>query len=383
MKLWPHQKEALLRLHNGSLLVGGTGSGKSMTALAYYIATNIKRLYIITTAKKRDSEDWNREATKLGITELVVDSWNNIKKYVGISQSLFIFDEQRVVGYGVWTKSFLKITKKNQWILLSATPADTWMDLVPVFIANGFYRNKTQFVREHVDYAPYIRYPKIVGYRNEEKLKRLRREIFVLMPHEKTTNVYILTIKVKHDKNLLQWTIKNQWNPFTNKPTKSMAEEVAVSRRIINSHPSRAIELVKIQERVQKLIIFYNFNHELEILRTWFTPLTDVGEYNGHNHQPIPTSDNWVYLVQYKSGSEAWECFSTNHMAFYSLTYSYREMIQSRGRIDRHNTHYEDLYYYELMSNSYLDVAIKRAFTNKKNFNIHMLKQKQRKTQML
>ena len=376
MKLWPHQRDALSKLHNGAILVGGTGSGKSLTALSYVKLKESMPLYVITTAKKRDEGDWEREAAKLGVSDLVVDSWNNIKKYVGVFSSFFIFDEQRVVGYGVWTKSFIKITQKNKWILLSATPADTWMDLVPVFIANGFYKNKTHFVREHVNYAPYLTFPKIVGYRNELKLESHKEQVFVSMPFKRHTTSHINEIKVGYESIFVKEIVKTQWNPFTDLPIDSIAEEVSVIRQIINRHPTRAFALMKIYEIAKRLIIFYNFNFELEILKTWFEPLTVVAEQNGFKHQPVPTGDNWVYLIQYKSGSEAWECFTTNHMAFYSLTYSYRTMIQAMGRIDRHNTHYKDLYYYKLLSKSYLDVSVMRAFNAKKDFNIRMLKTK-------
>ena len=380
MELWNHQKEALNKLHNGSVLVGATGSGKSLTALSYYKMTlgdlikSPEALYIITTAKKRDEGDWEREAHKLDITELVVDSWNNIKKHISVSDALFIFDEQRVVGSGAWVKSFIKITRKNEWILLSATPADTWMDLIPVFIANRFYRNKTQFIREHVIYAPYVTFPKIIGYRDESKLRKYKDRVFVLMSVEKHTTSHVTRIKVEYNNELLKQFLKTQWNPFTDKPIKNFPEETATARKIINYHPSRIFALLKVHELVEKLIIFYNFNFELEILRTWFGPRTVVGEWNGFKHQPVPESSSWVYLVQYMSGSEAWECFTTNHMAFYSLNYSYRMTTQARGRIDRHNTSYTDLYYYELVSDSYLDKAVVTAFENKKNFNIRMLK---------
>ena len=385
MELWDHQRKARDKLQNGSVLVGNTGSGKSLTALSYYVESvgKICALYIITTAKKRDGKDWEREVDRLmgpNIKKLIVDSWNNIKKYIGVSDAFFIFDEQRVVGSGVWVKSFIKITKKNQWILLSATPADTWMDLIPVFVANGFYKNRTAFIREHVIYAPYVTFPKIIGYRSESKLKRYRDLVFVLMFIKRHTDSHTSRIKVSYNDVLVKEVLKTQWNPFTNKPIENFPQEVSIVRQIINRHPSRVFELLKIQEKVKKLIIFYNFNFELFALRLWFKTRTVVAEYNGWKHQEVPDGDDWVYLVQYHSGSEAWECFTTNHMAFYSLHYSYRKIKQARGRINRHNTHYTDLYYYELVTDSYLDKAIMIAFGQKKDFNINMLKS--RKTQL-
>jgi len=380
MELWAHQTDALTELHNGSVLVGGTGSGKSRTALAYYNKVldgrevSSKTLYVITTAKKRDDGDWGREAGIMGVDSLVVDSWNNIKKYTKVKDSFFIFDEQRVVGYGVWTKSFLKIARKNLWILLSATPADVWTDLIPVFIANGFYKNKTEFNRLHVIFAPYVRYPKIIGYQNEKLLTAYKNRVFTIMEDQRHTVQHILKVPVEYNEELVKEVLRTQWNPFGNKPVDNLMQEVYILRRIINSHPSRVLALLEIQEIAKRLIIFYNFNFELEILKTWFGYRTLVAEHNGHRHDPLPEGDSWAYLVQYNSGSEAWECFTTNHMAFYSLNYSYRSRHQARGRIDRHNTLFTDLYYYELVSDSFLDKAILTAFEGKKNFNIRMLK---------
>lgn len=89
-------------------------------------------LCIITTARKRDTGEWDEELAHFYMStdpehdiyehKVVVDSWNNIGKYVGVKNAFFIFDEQRVVGKGAWVKSFYKITQNNEWILLSATP---------------------------------------------------------------------------------------------------------------------------------------------------------------------------------------------------------------------------------------------------------------------
>jgi len=375
IELWDHQRKALAKMHNRCVLVGGTGSGKSLTALSYYVESvgKARALYIITTARKRDDGDWKREAGSLGIKELEVDSWNNIKKYTKISGAMFILDEQRLLGSGVWVRSFYKIAKKNQWVLLSATPADTWMDLIPVFVANGFYRNRTEFITTHVRYAPYVTFPKITGFLDVPRLKEYRNKVFVLMPSKKHTTRHVHRIGVDYNTELIKFILKNEWNPFTNEPIDNLSAETSITRRVINMSPGRIMKLLEIQETVKRLIIFYNFNFELETLRLWFKWRTTVAEWNGWNHDPIPKTDDWVYLVQY-AAAEAWETFETNHMAFYSLNYSYRKMHQARGRIDRHNTPYTDLYYYELISDSYLDVAIQKAFGEKRDFNINMLK---------
>ena len=375
-KLLPHQLDALVSLDSGKVLYGGVGAGKSIVALAYYMENQAPRdIYVITTAKKRDSLEWQGEAAIFGIGEqyygtvagvLNVDSWNNIDKYIDIENAFFIFDEQRVVGHGAWVKNFLKIVPHNQWVLLSATPGDTWLDYAPLFIANGWYKNITQFKREHVVYAPYVRFPKVIRYLNEEKLERLRNELLVEMPYVSHTERILNYIPVQYDKELMDWIIKNRWNVFEDRPIVDMGELFRLMRMIVNSDSSRLEAVRFILKMHPKLIIFYNFDYELEILRNLEFA---VGEWNGHRKTPIPNADKWVYLVQYVAGSESWNCTETDTMVLYSLTYSYKNFIQSQGRIDRLDTPYTQLYYYILESNAPIDAAVKRALSDKKSFN--------------
>lgn len=377
-ELMPHQEEALQFLDNGKILYGGVGSGKSVTALAYYMKKETpKNVYVITTAKKRDSLEWLGDAAKFGIGRtpeatvagiLTVDSWNNIDRYCEIENAFFIFDEQRLVGYGAWVKSFLKISKRNRWILLSATPGDSWMDYAPVFIANGWYKNITDFKREHVLYEPYIRFPKIKGYINTARLERLRTAILVEMPYLSHTERIINFMDVGYDKEMLKKVAKERWNDLEGRPLKDVSELWRYMRMIVNSDPSR-LETIRLLMTIHpKLIIYYNFDYELQILRGLMF-YTEVAEWNGHRHQPLPTSDSWVYLVQYAAGAEGWNCTATDAMCFYSLTYSYRHFVQSLGRIDRLNTAFIKLYYYVLKSGAIIDQALIKSMSQKKDFN--------------
>lgn len=382
MELMPHQIKALHELSNGKILHGGVGTGKSITALAYYAETDtLGDIYVITTAKKRDSLEWESDAALYNIgTEhgktlhgvLTVDSWNNIGKYEHIKDSTFIFDEQRLVGSGAWVKSFYKIAKNNSWLVLSATPGDTWLDYIPVFVANGFYKNATAFKREHVVYAPYSRYPKVERFLGENKLRKLKHDILVEMPYMKHTTRNLEYVNVDYNKKLLKVASVDRWNPYTDKPIKDAAELFATMRKIVNTDPSRLAAIRELMDHHPRLIIFYNYNYELEILRqlndTW-SDLVQVAEWNGHRKQPIPDSDCWAYLVQYTAGAEGWNCTSTDAMAFYSLNYSWRRFEQAQGRIDRMNTLYKSLSYFALVSDSIVDVAVQRSLANKKAFN--------------
>lgn len=378
MELMPHQKEALDLLRNGSILYGGVGSGKSAVALAYYLKRESpKNVYVITTAKKRDSLEWQRdaagfaigttpEATTAGV--LKVDSWNNIGEYTDVSDSFFIFDEQRLVGGGQWAKSFLRIASRNRWILLSATPGDSWIEYATVFIANGWYKNPTDFKRQHVVYAPFVRYPQIVRYIGTDKLERLRSEILVEMPYKKHTNPIINYLDVGFDAEKLRLVQQRRWHYEEDRPLVDVADLWRYMRRIVNTDQSR-LEMIRwLLTLHPKLIIFYNFNYELDILRTLGCNI-EVAEWNGQRHEPLPTSDRWVYLVQYAAGSEGWNCTSTDAMAFYSLTYSYKRFRQSLGRNDRLNTPFTNLYYYVLKSGAIVDLAIARAMDEKRDFN--------------
>lgn len=376
--LFPHQEKALREMKNGCVLCGGVGSGKSRTSLAYYWVNEClgtlnplkrefknKPLFIITTARKRDTGEWQDEADHFHLKP-TIDSWNNIGKYTNQEHGFFIFDEQRVVGSGAWVKSFLKISRSNHWILLTATPGDTWMEYVPVFIANGFYRNRTDFARQHVVWSRFAKYPKVDRYFNEGMLIKHRKDILVSMPFEKHTEQHHETLFLPYDEVKSKEAIRLRWNPYLNEPMQDAADLCRVLRRITNEDPSRFDAVCDILKRKKRAIIFYNFDYELDILRKLPTL---VKEWNGHNHDTLPVGDSWAYLVQYNAGAEGWNCITTDTTIFYSQSYSYKQMTQAAGRIDRLNTPYTDLYYYHLSSRSKIDLAISRALKAKKNFN--------------
>ena len=398
IKLRDYQIDAISKMKTGCILNGGVGSGKSLTSLSYYYLKNggdigflkggdyipmedpPKDLYIITTARKRDTLEWEGELSPFLLSvhndkntysnKVVVDSWNNIQKYKDVKGAFFIFDEQRVVGSGAWVKAFLKISKVNEWILLSATPGDTWSDYIPVFIANGFYKNKTEFIQEHVIYSRFCKFPKIDRYVNTGRLLRLRRSILIDMDFKRETIPHHEDIYVSYDVAMYKDITKRRWDIWKDEPITNASGLCYALRKVVNTHESRSKELLKIFKKHPKMIIFYNFDYELEILKNLdYGKGVKISEWNGHKHEPTPTSKSWVYLVQYTAGAEGWNCITTDTIVFYSQNYSYKIMLQSAGRIDRLNTPFTDLYYYHLKTRSGIDVAISKALKNKKKFN--------------
>lgn len=378
VELYKHQQEAVEKLSNGSILWGGVGTGKSIVAAAYYMKEEApKDVFVITTAKKRDSLDWEGEFAKFGVGTrpdgtlagtLTVDSWNNIGKYAKVRGAFFIFDEQRIVGSGQWASKFVEIAKHNRWILLSATPGDTWLDYIPVFVANGFYKNRTEFKRQHVVYNTYTKFPKVDRYVEVARLVRHRNNILVEMPYVRHTTRVSKDVSVEYDKTLFEEVLKKRWHVFENRPIRGVPELFHVLRRITATHPTR-LEAVRTLLGIHpKLIVFYNFDYELERLRQLSDSVT-VSEWNGHKHEPVPDTDRWLYLVQYAAGAEGWNCVATDAMAFYSLTYSYKMWAQAHGRIDRLNTPFLKLFYYTLRSDSVIDRAVARALKEKRSFN--------------
>lgn len=391
--LYDYQLKAISQIRNGCILCGGVGTGKSRTALGYYFKengggigedyipmNNPKDLYIITTARKRDTLEWEGDLVPFLLStdkeqsyydnKIIIDSWNNIKKYSSVKGAFFIFDEQRLVGNGVWVQSFYKIAKNNEWILLSATPGDTWSDYIPVFIANGFYRNKTEFAREHIVYNPFVKFQKIQRYLNTGRLIRLRNRILVDMEFDRKTISHHEDIYASYDIQKFKDTMKRRWNPYENKPIKQASGLCYVLRRIVNTDESRQVALLELMEKHSKAIIFYNFDYERDILlNLYYGDDVEIAEWSGHAHQPVPEGDKWVYLVQYTAGNEGWNCITTDTIIFYSQNYSYKVLKQACGRIDRLNTPYKDLYYYHIKSRSGIDLAISKALSRKKKFN--------------
>ena len=391
--LFPYQMDAVKKMRNGCILNGGVGSGKSRTGLYYYFKEQggsidldyipmrePKDLYIITTAMKRDTYEWLKELENYKMSvdpsrsqyknKVVVDSWQVITKYENVENAFFIFDEDRVTGFGVWVKAFLKIAKKNDWIILSATPGDTWEQYIPVFIANGFYKNKTEFAREHIIYSRFTKYPKIDRYVNTGRLIRLRNRILIDMDFDRKTEAHHEDIFCKYDSFKYKEVTKTRWDPYKNEPIQQASGLCYILRRIVNEDESRQKALLDLYKDHPRMIIFYNFDYELEILKNLdYGEDVEIGEWNGHKHQPVPFNRKWVYLVQYTAGCEGWNCIETDTMVFYSQNYSYKVMAQASGRIDRLNTSYKDLYYYHLKSRSGIDLAIARALNEKKTFN--------------
>lgn len=390
------QEEVIDKLKSGSILCGGVGSGKSITALSYYFLKECggvlddgfptkmetpKDLYIITTAKKRNTFEWEHECANFLITsvqkdnigkvKMTIDSWNNIKKYTNVENAFFIFDEQRVVGAGAWVKAFLQITKKNRWILLSATPGDTWIDYVPVFVANGFYKNRSEFIRRHVVYRPMSRYPQIDRYIDCGILVKYKAAVLVLMNYTSKVDYDIQLRFCKYDEEIYKKVVKDNWDVFNDEPLTTASKSCYALRRVVNENPDRLQKVLDIiNQGFRKIIIFYNFNYELEQLKTLGanTNIT-IAEYNGNKHDPTPSTDRWVYLVQYSAGCEGWNCIETNCIIFYSPNYSYKVMRQAAGRIDRSNTPFTVLHYFLLRSHSSIDERIFYALKNKKKFN--------------
>ena len=395
VQLYPHQQKAVENLASGKVLVGGVGTGKTITSLVFFYTkimggelgrpqtiTKPMDLYIFTTARKRDELDWQRDAAKLGMgydreasihgIRVTVESYNNLHKFLDCKDAFIIMDEQKLVGAGLWAKSFIKIAKNNQWVMLSATPGDKWEDYIPLFIANGFVKNRTEFKTNHIKYAAYSKFPKVEGYMEVGKLLKWRHDILVEMPYLRHTTRYHHPVAVAHNKEMMDLVMKKRWNPYTDMPLKDVAEMFTTMRKVAYSDPSRREAVIELmQHNHQRLIVFYNFDYELETLRTIAEDMPEwtVKEWNGHKHEPVPEGDKWLYLVQYVAGAEAWNCVTTDAICFYSQTYSYKNFEQAQGRIDRLNTPFTDLHYYILKSTSPIDIAVSRALKGKQSFN--------------
>lgn len=395
----PEQIQAVRQLQNGSILAGGVGSGKTLTSLAWYLtsvcnAASFRKggslakkkvkgsptLYVITTAKKRDSLEWEEEAARLGLStdpacsftgsSIVVDSWNNIGKYSDREHAVFFFDEQRASGSGRWVKEFLKITKKNTWLLLSATPGDVWMDYLPVFMAHGFFRTRTEFMEDHVIFDRFAKYPKVKRYIGEAKLQRLRRSILVEMPVERHTTRERETVYCDYDRDLYKWVVKNRMDPWTEEPLRDAGGVCRILRKVVSDNDWRSEQAKRILSSNERVIVFYNYNYELDrILAVAESLGLPTAQWNGHRHDAIPTEPRWVYICQYTSAAEGWNCTSTDTVLFWSLNYSWRVTEQCEGRIDRLNTPYSRLRYYFLESHSSIDEAVRRSLSLKKVFN--------------
>lgn len=393
------QHECVQALRSGKVLAAGVGAGKSIMALYWYVTKcctvrtshnangelfqimpGSPDLVIITTAKKRDNHEWDDElyryalhqgenSKKMGRVHVTIDSWNNITKYVDTS-AVFIFDEQRAIGSGAWSKAFVRIARRNPWVMLSATPADTWSDWCPIFVADGFYRNRTEFFRRHAVYSRYTKYPRIDRWIDEDYLNRCRDRVLVTCEVPRETERVVHQLTCAYDKETVRKAMKTRWNPETEEPFLNATELCFYLRRVIDTDPTRLSYAAHVVRDHRKVIIFYTLRAELEqILKLEEVTGVPVYQYNGGRHDDLPQGNSWVYAVQFQAGSEGWNCTSCNTVLYWSLPYSYKQAEQAAGRIDRLDTSYKTLNYYIMRSFAPLDLGIIRALRNKENFN--------------
>ena len=239
-----------------------------------------------------------------------------------------------------------------------------------MFIANGFYKNRTEFFNRHVIYNRYSKYPKVDKFLDIRYLEQLRDSIQIEMDYSNPTERHYFEIAVDYDRTMYRTAMSERKDPYNGDIIENISKLCYLLRKVVNSDESRQLAFLGIVEEHPKVIVFYNFDYELDILKSLgYMPGTVVAEWNGWRHQPVPESERWVYLVQYMSGAEAWNCTQTDTMIFYSQNYSYKATEQAAGRIDRRNTPFHDLYYYSFKSHAPIDMAISRALKLKKNFN--------------
>lgn len=401
VELRDFQKDCVAQLRSGKVLAAGVGAGKSVMALYWYVSTQCRTrrsrnqvgelfrilkgspdLVVITTAKKRDSGEWSEEFARFALKEgvnhgmggvtVTVDSWNNIGKYVDADRNtVFIFDEQRAIGHGAWSKAFVRIARSHPWIMLSATPADDWKDWCPVMVADGFYRNRTDFFRRHAIYSRYTTYPKITSWYDTHQLEVVRDRILVTCEVPRQTERHDIELGTGYNKTAVKTMMKERVDPETGEPFMNASQLCYAIRKVVNCDPSRMDMARDVFEDHGRVIVFYSLRAELELIHmaAGMAGISEVGAYNGSTHDEVPTGNRWVYAVQYNAGAEGWNCTTCNTILFWDLPYSYRQLEQAKGRIDRLNTPYRNLFYYSMTSNAKIDLAIKRALRLKKDFN--------------
>ena len=382
IKLLKYQEEAIQKLHSGSVLYGATGSGKSLTGLAYYMRCwSHLDLYIITTSKKRNAGEWEEEIAKLGCPPpKAIDSWNRLKNYRMVSDAFFLFDEHKVGGHGKWAQSMITIAKKNKWILLTATPGDVWDDYASIFIANEFVKNKTTWNEDFCIFDRISKYPKIIGYQREDVLKNMRDAVLVPMEYqsEKVPIPYVIPYKVDHEEEAYVLARRKSLRHPEMRAFRNTSAMFAYMRMNLPDKESKIQALADVLKKEPKAIIFYNFTPEkYEIENAARQVNIPFFQYNGQIKDNVPDGDTWVYAVQYTAGAEAWNCITCRTVIFYSMNYSYKVMTQAKGRIDRCNSPFDELHYYYFISPDFeIDQEILNALTRKEKFNEEALANK-------
>lgn len=402
--------KTLLLSRNKHIVVAGVGTGKTAISVVWAQAKCLERglskVLVITTASKsktKDSEkrnDFEAEADNFcgrgfrqNLQEFETVSWNSLHKWVDANRKtlrewVVIADEiQRIKGHtSRMAKSFLKITYETQnWVGFTGTPGDYWISYGAYFQACKLITTKTHYTQRFCIVQTFKGFPEIVGYREEETLKKWWAEISyapdttqIAQELPKATHKVVYFPKPTGYEKVLKMrqklcadgTLSEEYEDFLDNPSKTFH----YLRQLCFTKDKQQWISDFLEGLGENCIIFYNYTetaNTIEAIAKKVLPKdAKVWRIDGSHHQ-IPTKDTIgkhdIVLSQWQSGSEGLNLQFMRVWVSVELTYAYSTAQQARGRVLR-NGQTRPVFFYYLQTKDTIEGDIMECLKNKSEF---------------
>ena len=269
------------------------------------------------------------------------------KELSNLTDYTLILDESSLIQNDTTkrTKFILNKLHPSNIILLSGTPTSgKYEKLWSQMHLLGWNINKQLFLSQYCVWGKtHDGYPIIVGYKNEDRLKRKMREFgCIFMKTEEVIDLPMqnfIDVKVKETKEY-RYFKKNRVITIGDKELigDTTLTNLLYQRMLCGSYNQDKLDALKdlIDSTEDRLIIFYNFNDELEAIKL----LCDdrpISVVNGSKKdlQAYNECSNSITLVQYQSGSMGLNLQLANKIIYFTPTLSSELFEQSKKRIHR------------------------------------------------
>lgn len=418
--LFDYQKEAIENYKEKSFNLSDTGVGKTVMALGSFIESKCKKLLVICLAPKvvdfaEDGVLMNVDITPLNRgskknKELLAESdkvaisfesvWRIPEFLKWVDEDTFIIiDESHKVANtsSKVTKYVMKLSKKAKYTYLcTATPISNgkYEQYYPQLKMLGVYNGTKKeyynmFVDERMTRMGGSQFMQITGYRNIDLLENMVNQCSVNYKRDKPylPEDYVYKTKKpamfnKLKKNRMYKTdngevieLDNSSKLFNALRCVSHGFLLGINKQV-SKEPFERLQAILETHNNERVVIFYNYNIELEMLKQLLSKLKrPTSEYNGARKdlKEFKGKYNGVVLAHYKSASTGINDFViSNVMVFNSLPLSSIELTQSKGRIDRQGQGKKPMYYF-IIPDTPVEKKIFEQITNGKDFTNEMI----------
>lgn len=386
--LYNFQRQLLNSIEENYIIAADTGTGKTMMAIHHYLKHNTgEPLLILAPPQKIKEGGWQRELDfvashyNIEIPYDIISYGVLSKRWKEYKDWFLVMDECHYVKNPTSQrgKAAINLTKQStNFLLLSATPSSNgWGDTIAYMIMFGYYKNKTQFLKEHAVYnrIDYGNGPVNVvsDYRDQEKLQKLYQSFSIKLAKEDCLDLPPLVFEKVHFKPSKEYNIIKKDRVLGEELFDNISKLQHGLRFYANQADKLKYTEMLLEGTEENVIIFYNYKQENEELKKIAKKLKKkVFEVSGSKTN-LPDKEKWtslknsVTIVQYQAGAAGIELQYANIVIFHTPTYSYQDYEQALGRAYR-NGQTKKVTVYQYITKNTIETSIYQALAAKKDF---------------